>query len=111
MFEGNNPGSAGEKKGILVAKIDERVVPALDLIATTNQVKTDQFMSQFFSDIADAVEFLAAAQGGSFASIEDRFAKLIIQRCPEAKPEALQAMGRIWYRAAELRAQEGGAKG
>ncbi len=103
--------AAEETKAILVAKIDKRVVPALDRIASTNRVNTSQFMSRFFSDVADVVEFLAAAQGGTFNTIEDRFAKLIIGRCPEATPEALRAVGHIWDRAAELKAQEGGAKG
>lgn len=107
----NNTEASGAMKATLIAKIDERVVPALDQIATTNQVNTAQLMSQFFGDVADAVEFLAAAQGGGFGSIEDRFARLIIQRCPGARPEALQAMGHIWDRAAELKVQEGGAKG
>lgn len=106
----SNTEVGGKAKATLVAKIDKRVVPALDRIAETNQVNTAQLMSQFFSDIADTVEFLGAAQGGSFDTIEDRFAKLIVQRCCGATPEALRAVGRIWDRAAELRAQEGGEK-
>lgn len=107
---GNNIEASGGMKATLIAKVDERVVPALDRIATTNQVNTAQLMSRFLGDIADCVDFLGAAQGGTFDSVADRFAKLIIQRCHGATPEALRAMGRIWDRAAELKAQEGGAK-
>jgi len=102
MLEGNNPGETGERKGTLVARVDERVVPALDRIASTNQVNTGQLMSQYLGDIADTVEFLGASQGGTFDTIEDRFAKLIIERCHGATPEALRAVGNIWYRAADI---------
>ena len=102
MFEGNNTGAAGEKKGTLVARIDERVVPALARIASTNQVNAGQLMSQFLGDIADTVEFLSAAHGGSFSTLEYRFAELIIKRCYGATPEALRAVGHIWYRAADI---------
>jgi hypothetical protein len=111
MFESNSNEASGALKATLITKVDTRVVPALDRIASTNRVNTSQFMSRFFSDVADAVEFLAAAQGGTFNTIEDRFAKLIIERCPEVTPDQLRAIGRIWDRAAELKAQEGGAKG
>jgi len=52
MFEsGNSSGAIGEGKGTLVARVDERVVPALDRISSTNQVNTGQLMSQFLDDI------------------------------------------------------------
>lgn len=103
MFEhGDNPGASGEGKGTLVARVDERVVPALDRIASTNQINAGQLMSQFLGDIADTVEFLGIAQGGSLSTVEARFAELIIERCHGATPEELQAMGRIWYRAADI---------
>jgi len=108
MIEGNNQGAAREGKGTLVARVDERVVPALDQIASTNQVNTGQMMGQLLGDIADAVEFLGTAQGGSFSTVEDWFAKLIIERGPSTTPEALQAMGRIWYRAAEILSTKNG---
>jgi len=108
MFElSNNSEGSGAMKATLIAKIDKRAVPALDRIATTNQVNTDQLMTQLFSDIANAVEFLDAARGGSLGNMENWFARLIAERCRGATPEALRAMGRIWNRAAELRAQEG----
>lgn len=98
-------------KVTLVAKIDQRVIPALDRIANMNEVNTAQLMSQFLSDIGDAVEFLSNAQGGSFATVEDWFAGLIVQRCRGATPEALRAVGHIWDRAAELKTREGGGEG
>ena len=108
-FSGNAQAS-GEMKGTLVARIDKRVVPALDRIAETNQANTAQLMNQFFSDIADTVEFLAAPQGGSIDTIEDRLARLIVRRSCGATPEALRAVGHIWDRAAELKAHEGGGE-
>jgi hypothetical protein len=110
-FSNNTEAADEETKAILVAKIDKRVIPALDQIAKTNQVNTAQLMNQFFSDVADAMEFLSVAQGGSVDSIEDRLARLIVQRCQGTTPEALRTAGRIWDRAAELKSQEGGAKG
>jgi hypothetical protein len=112
MHESNgNIEGAREIKATLITKIDERVIPALDRIANTNQVNTSQFMSRFLNDVADIVEFVEAARGGAFKTIEDRLARLITERCHEATPEALRTMGRIWDRAAELKEQEGGAKG
>jgi secreted PhoX family phosphatase len=107
----NNVGVAGGTKTTLIAKIDNRVVPALDRVADSNQVNTAQLMRQFLGDVADCVEFLDVTRGDTFNSVEDRFARLIVQRCHGATPEALQAVGRIWHRAAELKAQEGGAEG
>ncbi len=104
----SNNESSGAKKTSLVAKIDQRVLPALDRIASTNQVNTSLLMGRFFSDIADSVDFLASAQGGSSDNIEETFARLIVERCPRATPEALRAARRIWERAAEIKAQEGG---
>jgi len=109
MSEPNsNSEESGAKKTTLVAKIDQRVLPALDRIASTNQVNTSQLMGRFFSDIADSVDFLASAQGGSCDNIEEKFARFIVERCPGATTEALQAARRIWERAAEIKAQEGG---
>jgi hypothetical protein len=105
---GNNSEGAGAKKTTLIAKIDQRVLPALDRIASTNQVNASLLMGQFFSDIADSVDFLASAQGGSSDNIEEKFARLIVERCPRATPEALRAARRIWERAAEIKTQEGG---
>lgn len=107
----NNTGEARGTKATLIAKIDNRVVPALDRIAGANQISTTQLMSRLLNDIAEALEVIAAAQGGSFDSVEDWFATLIVERCPQATPEALRAMGRIWDRAAEIKTQEGGSKG
>jgi len=104
----SNSGATGEGKGTLVARVDERVVPALDQIASTNQINTGQMMGQLLGDIADAVEFLGAAHGGSFSTVEDWFAKLIIERGHSTTPEALQAMGHIWYRAAEILSTKNG---
>ena len=95
------------KKTTLVAKIDLRVLPALDCIASTNQVNTSLLMQQFFSDIADSVDFLASAGGGCPENIEEQFARLIVGRCPGATSEGLRQMQRIWGRAAEIKAQEG----
>jgi len=111
MLESNSNEASGATKATLITKVDTRVIPALERIASTNRVNTSQFMRRFFSDVADVVDFLSAAQGGTFNTIEDRFAKLLVDRCPEATPEALRAMGHIWDRAAELKAQEAGAKG
>ena len=109
MSEPNsNSEGAGEKKTTLIAKIDQRVLPALDRIAGTNKVNTSQLMGQFFSDVADSVDFLASAQGGSSDNIEEKFARLIVERCPWATLEALRATRRIWERAAEIKAQEEG---
>jgi hypothetical protein len=104
----NNRDMVTAKKTTLIAKIDQRVMPALDRIASTNQVNTSLLMAQFFSDVADSVDFLASAQGGSSDNIEEKFARLIIERCPGATPEALRAARRIWERAAEIKAHEGG---
>jgi len=104
----SNNESSGAKKTTLIAKIDQRVLPALDRIASTNQVNASLLMGRFFSDIADSVDFLASAQGGSSDNIEEKFARLIVERCPGATPEALRAARRIWERAAEIKAQEGG---
>ena len=104
-----NEGS-GAKKTMIIAKIDQRVLPALDCIASTNQVNASLLMGQFFSDIADSVDFLASAQGGSSDNIEETFARLIVERCHGATPEALRAARRIWERAAVIKAQEGGQK-
>lgn len=99
---------ARKAKVTLVAKIDQRALPALGRVANANEVNTAQLMGRFFSDISDTVQFLENAQGGSFATVEDWFAKLIVERCHRATPEVLRAVGRIWDRAAELKAQEGG---
>ena len=104
----SNSGATGEGKGTLVARVDKRVVPALDQIASTNQVNTGQMMGQLLGDIADAVEFLGTVQGDSFSIVEDRFAELVLKRCHGATPEALQAMGHIWYRAADILSMEKG---
>jgi len=104
----SNNESSGAKKTTLITKIDQRVLPALDRIASTNQVNTSLLMGRFFSDIADSVDFLASAQGCSSDNIEENFARLIVERCPGATPEALRAARRIWERAAEIKAQEGG---
>ncbi len=99
---------AGETSVTLIARIDSRVVPALDQIAETNQISSAQLMSQFFDDTADAVEFLVAAQGGSFTTVEDWFARFIADRCRETSPETLRAIGHIWYRAADMLSVERG---
>ncbi len=104
----SNSEGPGAKKTTLVAKIDQRVLPALDRIASTNQVNTSQLMGQFFNDVADSVDFLASAQDGSSDNIEEKFARLIVERCHGATPEALQVAQRIWKRAAEIKSQEGG---
>ena len=98
-------------KVTLVAKIDQRAIPALDRVANTNEVNTAQLMSQFFSDISNTVQFLDSAKGDSFTAVESWLAKFIVDRCCGATPEALRAMGRIWDRAAEIKAHEGGTKG
>ena len=67
-------------------------------------------MVQFFDDISDAVEFLDSAQGGSMITVEDWFAERIVERCCGAMSEELRAVGHIWDRAAELKAQQGGDK-
>jgi len=108
---GNNSDGSGAIKATLIAKIDQRVIPALDRVATANETTTAQLMSQFFGDVTDLVQFLDSSQGDSFIAIEDKFAELIIKRYRGTKPSALRAMGRIWDRAAELKAQEGGGKG
>lgn len=109
MSEPNNSSEGSrEKKTTLIAKIDQRVMPALDRIASTNQVNTSHLMGQFFNDVADSVDFLASAQSGSSDNIEEKFAQLIVERCPGATPEALRAARRIWERAAEIKTQEGG---
>ena len=109
MSEPNsNSEESGEKTTTLVAKIDQRVLPALDRVASTNQVNTSQLMGQFFNDVADSVDFLASAQDGSADNIEEKFARLIVERCPGATLEALRATRRIWERAAEIKAQEEG---
>jgi hypothetical protein len=64
-------------------------------------------MSQLFADISDAVEFLDSVQGGAWTTVEDWFAKLIIERCTQATPAALRAMARIWEHAAELKIRKG----
>ena len=102
--------ASGRTKATLVAKIDGRVFPSLDRLASTNQISVDQMMSGFFSDISDAVELAGRAQGESFGTVEDWFAKLIIKRCPDATSETLKAMAQIWERAAVLKTQEGGHK-
>jgi len=107
---GNSIQGTEGSKATLVAKIDQRAMPALDRIAETNEVNTAQMMTQLFSDISDAVQFLDSVQGGTWSTVEDWFARLIIQRCTWATPEALRAMGRIWDRAAELKMQQGGAQ-
>jgi len=84
---------AGMSKVTLVAKIDQRAIPALDRVANTNEVNTAQLMSQFFSDISNTVQFLDSVQGGNFAAVESWFAKFIVDRCCGSTPEALRAMG------------------
>ena len=98
----------GAKKATLIAKIDERVLPALDCIASANKVNTSQLMCRFFSDVADSVDSLASVEGGNSGNIEEKFARLIVERCPGATPEALRMAQRIWERAAQIKAQEGG---
>ena len=104
------PISASEgargKKATLIAKIDERVLPALDCIASTNQIDTSQLMCQFFSDVADSVDSLASLKDGSSDNIEEKFARLILERCPGATTEALRVAQRIWERAAQIKAKE-----
>ena len=100
-----------DTKATLIARIDKRVISALDRIAETDQTSSAHLMSGLLSDIADGLEVIVAAQGSSFNSVEDWFARLIVERCPQATTEALRTMGRIWDRAAELKAQEGGSKG
>jgi len=104
---GNSTQGTARPKATLVAKIDQRAMPALDRIAETNEVNTAQMMTQVFADISDAVEFLDSVQGGVWTTIEDWFALFIIERCPQATPKALRAMAHIWERAAELKVQEG----
>jgi hypothetical protein len=96
------------KKTTLVAKIDQRVLPALDSIASSNQVNTSSLMRDFLGDVADVTDFLVAAKGGSAENMEDKFARLIINRCPGATSEGLRMVQRIWGRAAEIKSQEGG---
>jgi len=109
MSEPNsNSEVSGEKKATLIAKIDERVLPALDQIASTNQVNTSKLMGQFFNDVADSIDLLSSAQGGRSDNIEEKLARLIVERCPGATPETLQTTKRIWERAAQIKAQEGG---
>ena len=109
MSEPNsNSEGAGEKKTTLIAKIDQRVLPALDQIASTNQVNTSQLMGQFFNDVADSVGLLASAQAGISENVEEKLARLIVEGCPATTTEALQAVKRILERAAEIKAQEGG---
>ena len=105
-----NSNSEGiiEKKTTLVAKIDQRVLPALDRIASTNRVNTSQLMGRFFNDVADSVDLLAFAQGSSSENVEEKLARLIVEGCPATTTEALQAVKRILERAAEIKAQEGG---
>ena len=103
-------GASGGTKATLVARIDGRVFPILDRLASTNEVSVAQLMSRFFSDMSDAVEFVDSAKDVSFSTVEDWFAKLIIKRCPDATPETLKAIARIWERAAVLKMQEGGHK-
>jgi len=112
MLESSNNTEAAERtKATLVAKIDRRVVPALDKIAGTNQMNTAQLMSRLFSDIAETLEVIITAKDNSYNSVKEWFAALIVERCPQATPEALRAMGRIWDRAAEIKAQKGGIEG
>ena len=103
-------GAPGLATATLIATVDRRVVPALDRIADTSQVRAGQLMSRWLNDIAEAVEVIAGAKGGSFNSVEDWFARLIVERCPQATPEALLAVGRIWARAAHMKARDGGVK-
>ena len=105
-----NSNSEGiiEKKTTLVAKIDQRVLPALDQIASTNRVNTSQLMGRFFNDVADSVDLLAFAQGSSSENVEEKLARLIVEGCPATTTEALQAVQRIYQRAAQIKAQEGG---
>ena len=104
----SNSEGAGEKKTTLIAKIDQRVLPALDRVASTNRVNTSQLMGQFFNDVADSIDLLSSVQGGSSDNVEEKFARLIVERCPGASPEALRVARRIWERAAEIKAHEGG---
>ena len=110
MSELSNDAGAAGTKTTLIAKIDSRVLPALDRIADVNEANTAQLMCQFLGDIVDCVEFLDVAPGGTFDSVEDRFARLIIRRCHGATPKALRVVAGIWHRAAELKAQGGGTK-
>ena len=108
MSEPNvNSEGSGEKKTTLVARIDQRVLPALDRVASINQVNTSQLMGKFFNDVADSIDLLVSAQGGSSENVEEKLARLIVEGCPATTTEALQAMKRIWERAAEIKAQEG----
>lgn len=108
MSEPNvNSEGPGEKKTTLVARIDRRVLPALDQIASINQVNTSQLMGRFFGDVADSVGLLSSGQGGSCENVEEKLARLIVEGCPATTTEALQAVQRIYQRAAEIKAQEG----
>jgi hypothetical protein len=112
MEDGERQAAEGPRKSkvTLMAKIDQRAIPALDRIANANGVDAAGLMRQFFDDISDVVQFLDDVQAVDLALVQDWFAKLIVQRCRGATPEALRAMGRIWDHAAELKAQQGGNK-
>ena len=104
----SNSEGAREKRTTLVAKIDQRVLPALDQIASTNRVNTSQLMGRFFNDVADSIDLLASAQAGISENVEEKLARLIVEGCPATTTEALQAVKRILERAAQIKAQEGG---
>jgi hypothetical protein len=107
---GNSAERADKSKVTITAKIDQRAMSALDRVAKAYGVSSAQFMVQFFDDMSDAVEFLDSSQGGGLITFEDWFAQRIVERWCRATPEELRAVGRVWDRAAELKAQQGGAK-
>jgi len=95
------------KTTTLIAKIDQRAMPALDKIAEANQVNTAQLMVGLFTNIADSVDFLALSQDESSDKIEEKLARLVVERCPMVTTGGLQMAQRVWKRAAEIKAQEG----
>jgi len=102
MFKSNDDAQVpGKAESILVAKVNQRAIPALDRVAIANQTNTAQLMAQFFGDITDLVDFVSISQGGTATAIEDKLAELIVERCRGVTPQALQAMGHVWYKAAE----------
>ena len=39
-------------------------------------------MGRFFNDVADSVNLLVSAQGGSSENVEEKLARLIVEGCP-----------------------------
>jgi len=106
MSETNNGESLGKQKITLIVRADGRGVIALDRIAAKGQENAAQLMRRFLGDVADTVDFLNTP-GITISALQDRFARLILARCPEAPTETLRIIGQIWERAAEIKAQEG----